>query len=317
MDAPNATGTAELIRLRAAIPEGVHLGTTTWNYPGWRGIVYSRDYPAKGAGAEMLAEYARHPLFGTVGIDSSFYAPLTEKTLKSYADALPPGFRCISKVWDRITVKTFAKPRDQARAGEPNPDFLNADLFVREVWDPCRKHFAEHLGPFVFEFQTIAGREKIGPREFAERLDMFFGKLPTEGRYAVEARNAEFLTPAYFAVLRGHDVAHVFNSWTRMPSIGMQLDLPGSVSAGFLVARALLTPGRSYEAALNAFKPYDRIREPNPALRRDLVRVIETAKRLRIPAYVLVGNRAEGNSPLTIRAVVEQLAGGPPGESAA
>jgi len=294
-------------RLRTAIPAGVHFGTSSWNYPGWRGLVYSREYPEKGAGADMLAEYSRFPLFSTVGIDASFYGPLSEKTLRSYAAALPDGFQCVSKVWDRLTVYTFAEAREKKRAGEPNPDFLNADLFLRDVWTPCMEHFTSHLGPFVFEFQAIARQDKVLPDQFAQWLDEFFGKLPREGRYAVEIRNPEFLTPAYFAVLREHDVAHVFNSWTRMPSIGMQLDLPGSVPAGFLVARALLRPGTRYADAVDAFAPYDRIRDPNPELRGDLVRLVERAEQLRIPAYLLVNNRAEGSAPLTIIAIAEML----------
>jgi uncharacterized protein YecE (DUF72 family) len=304
----SAPAVPDLPRLRRAIPPGVHFGTSSWNYPGWRGLVYSRAYPEKGAGADMLAEYARFPLFETVGIDASFYAPLSEKTLRSYADVLPGDFRCVSKVWDRLTVHTFAEARDKKRAGEPNPDFLNADLFLREVWTPCAEHFGAHLGPFVFEFQAIARADKVAPDQFAQWLDGFFGKLPPEGRYAVEIRNPEFLTPAYFAVLREHDVAHVFSSWTRMPSIGMQLDLPGSVSARFLVARALLRPGRRYADAVDALAPYDRIKDPNPELRGDLVRLVETAEQLRIPAYLLVNNRAEGSAPLTIIAVAGLLA---------
>ena len=70
MTAP-APDPAELTRLRAAIPAGVRFGTSTWNYPGWKGLVYQQDYPASGAVAEMLEEYARYPLFGTVGIDAS------------------------------------------------------------------------------------------------------------------------------------------------------------------------------------------------------------------------------------------------------
>jgi uncharacterized protein YecE (DUF72 family) len=299
---------AELGRLRSAIPAGVRFGTSTWNYPGWKGLVYSRDYPEKGAGAEMLAEYARFPLFGTVGIDSSFYGPLTERTLRSYAAALPPGFPCVSKVWDRITVHTFAKAREKKKAGELNPDFLNPDLFLSDVWAPSAEYLGDRLGPFVFEFQAMAREEKVSPDQFAGRLDAFFARLPREGKYGVEIRNAEFLTPAYFAVLREHDVAHVFNSWTRMPSIGMQLDLPGSVPARFLVARALLRPGRWYADAVEAFAPYDRIRDPNPELRNDLVRLVETAEQLRIPAYLIVNNRAEGSAPLTIAAVAGLLA---------
>jgi uncharacterized protein YecE (DUF72 family) len=255
----------------------------------------------------MLEEYAAFPLFGTVGIDSSYYAPPTEEVLRSYAEHLPPGFPCVSKVWSQLTVHTFTKAQDPARAGKVNPDFLNPELFMEEIYQPSQRHFAGHAGPFVFEFQTLAKSSGIDAEGFAQRLDEFFSSLPREGQYAVEIRNDEFLTPMYFAVLREHSVAHVFSSWTRMPPIGHQMDLPGSISGPFIVARALLRPGRTYDEAVDAFAPYDRIREPNPKLRRDLVRLVEAAVRTRIPAYLLVNNRAEGSAPLTIAAVAEML----------
>jgi hypothetical protein len=92
-----------------------------------------------------------------------------------------------------------------------------------------------------------------------------------------------------------------------MPAIGDQLDLPGSISGPFIVARALLRPGRTYDEAVDAFAPYDRIQEPNPELRHDLLRLIDTAVQTRIPAYLLVNNRAEGSSPLTVAAVARML----------
>ena len=256
----------------------------------------------------MLAEYAEWPLFTTVGIDASFYNPLSAKTLDEYAAALPAGFRCASKVWDRITVHTHSKMRDKAHAGQPNPDFLNPELFIEAVLEPCLAHFGEHTGPFVFEFQAITHKSKVPPQAFADQLDRFFSALPSTAPYAVEVRNEEYLTPAYFAVLREHSVAHCFNSWTRMPSIGEQLDLPGAIGAPFVVARALLRPGRYYAEAVDAFAPYDRIQDRNPELRADFVRLIETAVKARIPAYVLVNNRAEGSAPLTIAAVARILA---------
>ena len=289
------------------LPELVRLGTSTWTYPGWKGLVYSRDYPATGSSAAMLAEYARHPLFRTVGIDSFFYRPPSPKTLHEYATALPPGFQCVSKVWDRITARTFNSPRKAARAGERNPDWLNAGLFIAEVLDPMRTHFGEHLGPFVFEFQAIGKSEKFSGAQFTEALDGFLGALPGDVPYAIEVRNPEFLTPAYFAVLRDHGAAHVFNSWTRMPPIGEQLLLHESITAAFVVARALLRPGRSYAGAVEAFAPYDRIQEENPALRQDLVGLARTAINLRIPAYVIINNRAEGSAPLTAAAVAGLL----------
>jgi uncharacterized protein YecE (DUF72 family) len=293
--------------LSSRIPSSIRFGTSTWNYPGWGGLVYHQDYGPKGAAARMLREYAAFPLFRTVGIDSTYYGPPTEAVLHSYAEHLPAGFPTISKVWGQLTIHTFTKAQDPARAGKANPDFLNPDIFVEEIYQPYRRHFSSNTGPFVFEFQTIAKFSGMDPDGFARRLDEFFSALPRDAEYAVEIRNEEFLTPMYFAVLREHEVAHVFNSWTRMPPIGHQLDLPGAITAPFIIARALLRPGRTYNEAVDAFAPYDRIREPNPRLRRDLVRLVQTATETRIPAYLLVNNRAEGSAPLTIAAVAEML----------
>ena len=305
--AASALDPATLERLGSRIPESVRFGTSTWNYPGWQGLVYHQDYGPKGAAARMLREYSAFPLFRTVGIDSSYYGPPTEAVLKSYAEHLPPSFPCVSKVWGQLTIHTFTQAQDQERAGKANPDFLNPDLFIEEIYEPYRRHFAGNTGPFVFEFQTIAKYSGMDPQRFADRLDEFFSAVPREGEYAVEIRNEEYLTPMYFAVLREHGVAHVFNSWTRMPPIGHQLDLPSAITGPFIIARALLRPGRTYDEAVDVFSPYDRIREPNMKLRRDLVRLVETAVRTKLPAYLLVNNRAEGSAPLTIAAVAGML----------
>ena len=300
----------ELRRIRSAIPPQIHFGTSSWNYiEGWRGLVYHRKYPKTGGVAKMLAEYAEFPLFDTVGIDAAFYRPLSRNTYRSYAEVLPPGFRCEQKVWNRITIHTFTGHQDGGTAGERNPDFLNAELCVNEVIGPALESFAGHVGPFIFEIQTIAKKDKVSPDDFARRIDDFLGKLPTGAEYAVELRNEEYLTPAYLAVLREHGAAHLFNSWTRMPPIGEQLAHEDVITAPFVIARALLRPGRYYAEAVDAFAPYDRIQDENPELRQDLVTLAERAIRLRIPAYLLINNRAEGSAPHTIAAVARKLAG--------
>lgn len=300
----------EIAALAARVPPLVRFGTSSWTYRGWQGLIYQRDYPATGAVAKQLAEYARWPLFRTVGIDSFFYRPPSVATVKSYAAVLPADFRCVSKVWDRITAHTFHSPHDTAHRGERNPDWLNPQLFIDQVLDPMREHFSDHLGPLVFEFQAIGKREECSTEQFIQALDRFFGALPAGVPYAVEVRNPEFLSPGYFAVLRDHGVAHVFNAWTRMPPIGEQLLLHESITADFVVARALLRPGRTYAQAVDAFAPYDHIQDENPALRHDLVALARTAINLRIPAYVIANNRAEGCSPLTIAAVARMLSDG-------
>ncbi|MCA9762864.1 MAG: DUF72 domain-containing protein [Gemmatimonadetes bacterium] len=298
---------SRLEALAGRLPDLIRFGTSSWTYPGWTGLVYESTYPATGAGARMLAEYARWPLFRTVGIDSFFYRPPSAATLASYARALPAGFPCLGKVWDRITAHTFANPREKSRWGERNPDWLNADLFLTEVLAPLREHFGEHLGPLIFEFQAIAKKDGVDAAGFADALDRFFSVLPRDVPYAVEIRNPDYLAPEYFAVLRQHGVGHVFNAWTRMPAIGEQLLLHDAITAPFIVSRALLRSGRSYAQAVDAFAPYDHVQDENPTLRADLAALARAALELRIPAYLIVNNRAEGCAPLTIAAVAERL----------
>lgn len=304
---PSWPSADEIAQLAREVPPLVRFGTSSWTYPGWTGLIYEKSYPATGAGAQMLEEYARWPLFRTVGIDSFFYAPPSPKTLRSYAEVLPSGFECVSKVWDRVTAHTFANPREKDRWGQANPDWLNAPLFHNEVVGPMLEHFAGHVGPLVLEFQTIAKKDGLPPAAFAARLDEFFSQLPKDAPYAVEVRNPEYLSPEYFAVLRNHGVGHVFNAWTRMPAIGEQLLLHDSVTAPFIVARALLRPGRQYAQAVEAFAPYDHVQDENATLRADLAALVKTALELRVPAYILVNNRAEGCAPLTIAAVARSL----------
>lgn len=293
----------ELQQLAHALPPTVRLGTSTWTYDGWAGDVYHRRYRGPEP-AKRLEEYARYPLFRTVGIDSAFYDPPSVQELQAYARALPPQFPCVSKVWDRITAKRLGQDAPQpGLAGMRNPDFLNAGLFKDAVLGPYDRVFRDHAACFVFEFQAMRGKDLPDPLAWADQLDAFLAALPADFRYAVELRNPELLTDLHGAVLRRHGVAHVLNSWTEMPSIGEQLDMPWTFPAAFTVARALLKPGRRYADAVKQFQPYDRIQEPLPALRHDLVRLIAEAQRRRIEAFILANNRAEGNAPGTIREV--------------
>ena len=300
---------AALISLAQHIPPSIRFGTSTWTYDGWAGEVYHRPYRSAQP-ARRLEEYVRYPLFRTVGIDSAFYEPPSDEVLTAYARALPPGFPCVSKVWDRITARRLTQdPRWGNLAGQKNPDFLNADLFKDAVLGPYARAFSDHAGAFVFEFQAMRGKDQPEPAQWAEELDAFLTQLPRDFRYAVELRNRELLTAAHGAVLARHGVAHVFNSWTEMPTIGEQLELPWSFPADFTVARALLRPGRRYADAVKLFEPYDRIREPQPELRQDLLRLIAEAIRRRIEALILANNRLEGNAPGTIRALAAALGG--------
>jgi uncharacterized protein YecE (DUF72 family) len=161
--------------------------------------------------------------------------------------------------------------------------------------------YASRIAVLIFEF----GSRSASTREFVAALDPFLAALPRSFRYAVEVRNSQYLDRRYFECLKSHGVAHVLNSWTRMPTLTQQLALSEVFPADFTVVRALLKQGRPYEQAVNEFQPYDQIREENPEARAALRAVIDRMREERRAAYIFVNNRLEGNSPLTIQAVTD------------
>jgi uncharacterized protein YecE (DUF72 family) len=157
----------------------------------------------------------------------------------------------------------------------------------------------------IFEFGTFNRRAFAGVSQFAQRLDPFLAQLPPEFRYAVEIRNPEFLDRDYFACLRAHNVAHVYNAWSKMPELRQQLAIPDSVTADFQVCRALLRHGRVYEEAVDAFEPYTHVQDPNPEARESMKVLIGRARENKQFLFLFVNNRLEGNAPSTILAITE------------
>ena len=288
----------------------IRLGTSTWTYEGWQGQVYHRGYAKSTFARECLGEYCQYqyqdePLFRTVENDSTFYRPPTANQLRHYLTQIPEDFEMCFKVWEEITIPSYAKqPRYGTKAGQPNARFLDAKLFNELVLTPYREaKFESHAGPFLFEFQ----RHGMSTDEFCSRLDTFFGQLPKDFQYATEIRNAGLIGAEYQKVLETHGVAHVYNHWSYMPSLAEQHKLMETFTAPFTVLR-LLTPLKiSYEAAKKRAEPYTKIVGELPEMRRDTVELVRKAVAENRGAYVLVNNRSEGNAPLTVQGLVGML----------
>jgi uncharacterized protein YecE (DUF72 family) len=299
---------AEAARIAARLPKNVRFGTSSWSFPDWAGIVYSRVAKEAELAREGLREYARHPLLTTVGIDRSYYAPIPERDLLRYAEQLPPGFPCSAKAPEAVT--SAARPsRAGGRPGESNPDFLNARLFADEILGPFRDVFCEHTGPFLLQFPPAPRALRIPPPAFAERLERFLADLPRDFRYAVELRDPALLTSDYREALAAHGAAHVYNYVTAMPMPASQADAIPVTSASFAVIRLLLPPGTTY-GERRLLKPFSRLANSDDEMRRQVVSMARAAADAGIPVSVLVNNKAEGCSPLTIRALAELLASG-------
>jgi len=283
-------------------------GTASFAYEGWKGIVYHERYREASFRVECLREYARFPPFRTVEFDFTFYRPPAATQLARYAAPLPPGFPVVSKVWEEITMPRFPElPRHRERSVADNPRYLDARVFRDEVLPAYEQAFAGHTGPFVFEFPTEWQPTPARRLAFLEKLDAFLGELPSAHAYAVEIRTPSYFVPEYFDVLRRRSVAHVFNWWTRAPGLLEQWEAAQALPAKFAVVRILVPPGVPYEAAVERFRPYDRLKAPREDMRRDLVRLVRHITSAGADAFVLVNNRAEGCAPLTIRALAREL----------
>ena len=297
-------------RLNALAGERIYIGGSSWKYEGWLGQVYSRErYLARGRfsrkrfEAECLREYSE--TFPAVCGDFAFYQfPNTEFWPKLFSQ-VPERFQFAFKVPELITCKTFPTHlRYGAEAGKENASFLDVamlqDMFLRPL-----VHYRDKTALLIFEFGTFARRSFPDAAAFLDQLDPFLAALPPEFRYAVEIRNPEFLEREYFACLRRHRVAHVYNAWSRMPELRYQMSIPDSLTADFAVCRALLRYGRVYEDAVARFAPYREIQDPNPQARDSMRVLIGRAREDRRLLFLFVNNRLEGNAPLTILSLVE------------
>jgi uncharacterized protein YecE (DUF72 family) len=143
---------------------------------------------------------------------------------------------------------------------------------------------------------------------FAGLLARFLDALPQGPRYAVELRNPELLTGDYRRVIADRGVSHVYNWWGRMPELREQLArVPPT--APFVVARLLLRPGTAYAERKATFAPFDRLQDVSEEMRDDVVDLARAARSTGATLDVLVNNKAEGSSPLTVRALAERMAG--------
>jgi uncharacterized protein YecE (DUF72 family) len=308
----------EQIKLKAAGPAraGVFIGTSSWKYPGWSGMLYDRaryEYRRKFAVSRFerncLTEYAE--VFKTVCVDAAYYTFPSEKYLEGLTSQVPEDFQFGMKVTDEITVKKFPNlARFGHRAGQPNEHFLNANLFTDAFLKPCEPH-RQNIGLLMFEFSRFYPSDYEHGREFVEDLDKFLGQLPKGWPYAIEMRNKQWLQPDYFACLASHEVAHVLNSWNAMPSVGEQMAIAGSrPNPNLCAARFLLKPDHSYEQAVKTFEPYDHVKDVYPEARAAGRKLIAEGKQAggKKKTFIYVNNRLEGNALETIDAMLEEAA---------
>ena len=156
----------------------VHVGTSGYNYPEWKGSFY----PENLATSKMLPYYGER--FSTVEINYTFYRMPTARLVTGWAAQVPPDFRFTLKAPKRITHDR--KLRDVA------------DL-VRGFCEAAAE-LGPRLGALLFQL----------PPSFKKDLgvfDEFLAVLPPRLCAAFEFRHDSWLDEEVYARLRDRNLA--------------------------------------------------------------------------------------------------------------
>lgn len=285
----------DLAALAERLPAEVRLGTSSWSFPGWAGIVWDREVGQTTLARHGLAAYARHPLLRAVGVDRSYYGPLAAAQWRAYADDVPGGFRFLVKA-----TRTLVTPGDAA--------FLHPPTAVTEVVEPVTRGLGAKLGSIVFQLPPFDARAVGGPERFADRLHAFLAALPQGPLYAVEARTPALLGRAWREALAGAGAAHCYTVHPRAAPLARQVEAAPPEEQPAVVARWMLGGGQRYEEARDRYHPFDRLVDEDPAARDGLARLVEAAVAVARPGLVIVNNKAEGSSPLSVFALAARVA---------
>jgi uncharacterized protein YecE (DUF72 family) len=304
---PPAPVDDELRAVAAALPARVRLGTSSWSFPGWRGLVWERTHDEGTLARHGLPAYAAHPLFRTVSLDRGHYAPIPVEQLRAYADGVPPTFRFVVKAHDLISLAVVPNhPRYGALRGGPGPRFLDAAYATDVVVRPTMAGLGERLGVLLFQLAAQPVDALGGPLAFAERVHAFLRALPRGPVYAVEVRNAPLQTPALLAALEDAGAVPCLAAIDGMPPLPDQVAALGGTGRRALVVRWLLRRGLTYEAAYDRYAPFSRVVDVDDRTRDDVAELVRAADDA-TPAFVIVNNKAEGSAPLTVARLARRL----------
>jgi uncharacterized protein YecE (DUF72 family) len=301
--------------LRApALPAEIRLGTSSWFFPGWRGLVYEDIHPQPALSRNGLAAYGEIPLLRTVSLDRTFYAPITTVEYARYAAQVPESFSFMVKA---PALVCDAVIRDEDGRGKvPNPHFLDPAIATREFVVPCLEGLGGKAGPLVFQVSPLPRGVVEEAPLLVERLGAFFAALPQAlGRrhpcYALELRNAELLTPRLMRMLRDVGVRYCVGLHDRMPEVERQelaLKALDGEAPGDLVVRWNLHRGFLYQAAKQRYEPFDKLVDEDPETRRILARMAAAAFRAGRKVWIAANNKAEGSAPLSLLKLAEEIA---------
>jgi uncharacterized protein YecE (DUF72 family) len=309
---------AELLALAARLHQRwggrLHLGTSSWHFPGWAGTVWQRPCPEPQLSRAGLPAYAQHPLMRCVSLDRAFYRVLPAAEYAALAAQVPDDFRFVVKA---PALLSDAQRRDASSAAPmgDNPGFLDGEQ-ARVVADAAVQGLGHRLGVLVLQLSPLPTRWLRNADALHARLAAALRALvqalrqgAPQALVALELRDPGLLTPELADLLRRQGVRYTLGLHDRMPDAEAQLPMLRATWPGDLVCRWNLRRGQRYAQARDAWAPFDRIRAPDETSRSALARVACATLDAGHRVFITVNNKAEGSAPASVRLLAEALDG--------
>ena len=309
-----APASPEHLELSRRLPSQVRLGTSSWSYPGWHGLVWAQEFNECRLAKDGLSAYSQHPLLRTVSIDRSFYQPLSVGQYTAYASQVPEDFRFIVKAPASVTDALL---RDESVRGKAhNPLFLDPELALREFIEPAMQGLGHKVGALVFQISPLPQEWLRQPVRLMDQLERLLSQMPAlqrdmpEAIIAVEVRDRALVSAQMAQVLKRTGHSYCLGLHARMPPIEEQLPMLRSLWPGPLVCRWNLHRRHGafgYEDARAMYAPFDHIQDADLETRHTLARVIVATARAGLPVHVAISNKAEGCAPLSVSLLAQEV----------
>lgn len=141
---------------------------------------------------------------------------------------------------------------------------------------------------------------------FFERFGAFIRAAPQGYQYAVEIRNPNYLSRAFFDFLGDIDCGFVYLEGYYMPPIASVFERFRPQTADFAIVR--LHGGDRLEIEKETGEVWNQLVSPKPGSIQAAAKIVRANAENRILTYVNVNNHLEGSAPLTILRLLDALA---------
>jgi uncharacterized protein YecE (DUF72 family) len=185
----------------------IRAGIGGWTYEPWRGLFYP-----KGLARTRELEFASRAVT-SIEINGTYYSTQKPDSFRKWAQETPDDF-----VFSVKAVRFATNRRVLAEAGPSIETFVTSGI----------SELGKKLGPILWQFMPTKAFE---PADFEAFLSLLPEKVDgLKLRHAVEVRHQSFVTSAFVALARKHNVAIVMADSAKYPLIA-------DVTADFVYVR--------------------------------------------------------------------------------